>query len=165
MTECRLSNNPQENTRGHLPLLSMFEGDPWPWSPVGPWCRHTGLQLANSFPQIPKLGVAAFWVGMLRRSFLVGICSWRVTRMHGSMHFLLSLTQYSASFQSGSSCRVWFRCLFYYYFFFFFFPRQDLCSPGCPETCYGEQGGLKLRDPAASASWALGLNRCTTLPS
>jgi hypothetical protein len=40
------------------------------------------------------------------------------------------------------------------------FPPQDkvsLCSPGCPGTHSVDQTGLKLRDPPAPASLALGL--------
>jgi hypothetical protein len=45
--------------------------------------------------------------------------------------------------------------------FYFFQDRVSLCSPGCPGTHSVDQAGLKLRDPAASASQVLGLKECT----
>jgi hypothetical protein len=40
--------------------------------------------------------------------------------------------------------------------------RVSLCSPGCPGTHSVDQAGLKLRNPPASASQALGLKECAT---
>jgi hypothetical protein len=42
-------------------------------------------------------------------------------------------------------------------FLVFFQDRDSLCSSSCPRTHFVEQAGLKLRDPPASASQALGL--------
>jgi hypothetical protein len=41
------------------------------------------------------------------------------------------------------------------YSFFFFWDRVSLCSSGWPQTC----------DTLALASWVLGLQKCTTMPS
>ncbi|CAO2639639.1 hypothetical protein LEMLEM_LOCUS24998, partial [Lemmus lemmus] len=44
-----------------------------------------------------------------------------------------------------------------------FFHIGFLCSfRACPGTCSVDQTGLKLRDPPASASQAMGLKTCTT---
>ena len=56
-----------------------------------------------------------------------------------------------------------------YYGFWFCSPplprdRVSLCRHGCPATHSVDQAGLKLRDPAASASQVLGLKACTTTP-
>ncbi|GAB1294989.1 Ectonucleotide pyrophosphatase/phosphodiesterase family member 3 [Apodemus speciosus] len=40
----------------------------------------------------------------------------------------------------------------------------SLCSPGCPGTHSGDQAGLELRNPPASASQVLGLQACATTP-
>jgi hypothetical protein len=47
-------------------------------------------------------------------------------------------------------------------FFVCFRDRVSLCSPGCPGTHSGDQAGLELRNPPASASQVLGLKACTT---
>jgi hypothetical protein len=44
----------------------------------------------------------------------------------------------------------------------FFQDRFSLCSPGCLETHFVDQAGLKLRDLPASASRVLGLKVCAT---
>jgi hypothetical protein len=38
--------------------------------------------------------------------------------------------------------------------------KISLCSPDCPRTCSIDQGGLKFRDPPASASLVFGLKEC-----
>jgi hypothetical protein len=58
-------------------------------------------------------------------------------------------------------------CLFCFVCFVLFFQdRVSLCSPGCLETHFVDQVGLKLRNPPASvsASQVLGLKACTTMP-
>jgi hypothetical protein len=77
--------------------------------------------------------------------------------------------------------------LFFFFFFFFFFSffsfpflssfflffsvclflfrdRVSLCSSGCPGTHFVDQAGLKLRNPPAPTSRALGLKACATTP-
>jgi hypothetical protein len=46
--------------------------------------------------------------------------------------------------------------------FFFFLRQVSLYSPGCPETHFVGQTGLKLRNLPASASQVLGLKACAT---
>jgi hypothetical protein len=61
----------------------------------------------------------------------------------------------------------WVFCLFVCLFVFvclFFQDRISLYSPGCPGTHFVDQGGLKLRNPPASASRGLGLKACATTP-
>jgi hypothetical protein len=63
--------------------------------------------------------------------------------------------------------------LFYFLFLFIiviiiilvFGDRASLYNSGCLGTHSVDQGGLKLRDPPASASQVLGLKACTTTPS
>jgi hypothetical protein len=40
--------------------------------------------------------------------------------------------------------------------------RVSLCSPGCPGTHSVDQADLKLRNPPAATSQALGLKACAT---
>ena len=61
----------------------------------------------------------------------------------------------SSNFSSLLGFGVWF-------FLGFFEDRVSLCSPGYPGGCFVDQAGLKLRDPPASASPALGLKACAT---
>jgi hypothetical protein len=42
--------------------------------------------------------------------------------------------------------------------------RVSLYSSGCPGTHFGDQSGLELRNPPASASRVLGLKTCATTP-
>jgi hypothetical protein len=51
---------------------------------------------------------------------------------------------------------------YYYFFGRGFRDRVSLCSPGCPGTHSGDQAGLELRNPPASASQVLGLKACAT---
>ena len=53
-------------------------------------------------------------------------------------------------------------CCCFYFHFLVFHVRVSLCSPGCPGTHSVDQVGLKLRNPPACASQALGLKACTT---
>jgi hypothetical protein len=48
-------------------------------------------------------------------------------------------------------CAVIFFFSFFFFFFFFlvFQDRVSLYSPGCPETHFVDQAGLKLRNPPA----------------
>jgi hypothetical protein len=50
----------------------------------------------------------------------------------------------------------------FFVFVFVFRDRVSLYSPGYPGTHSVDQAGLKLRNPAASASQVLGLKVCTT---
>jgi hypothetical protein len=43
--------------------------------------------------------------------------------------------------------------------------RVSLYSPGCPGTHFVDQAGLELRNPPASASQVLGLNRAPPCPA
>jgi hypothetical protein len=51
---------------------------------------------------------------------------------------------------------------FFVFFFFFLRDRVSLCSRGYPGTHSGDQAGLKLRNPPASASQVLRLKACST---
>jgi len=58
-------------------------------------------------------------------------------------------------------------CVLFCFVLFCFVCFQDrvsLGSLGCPGACSVEQAGLKLRDPAASASKVLRLKACATTP-
>jgi hypothetical protein len=55
--------------------------------------------------------------------------------------------------------------LFVFFGFFVFRDRVSLYSPGCPGTHFVDQAGLKLRNPAVSASRVLGLKVCATMPN
>jgi hypothetical protein len=46
--------------------------------------------------------------------------------------------------------------------FLFFLDSVSVYSPGCPGTHFVDQAGLELRNPAVSASRALGLKACAT---
>jgi hypothetical protein len=59
-------------------------------------------------------------------------------------------TQTIAVEKENSSGEFLFVCLF------LFRDRVSLCSPGCPGTHSGDQAGLELRNPPASASQVLG---------
>jgi hypothetical protein len=50
-------------------------------------------------------------------------------------------------------------------FVFVFQDRVSLCSSGCPGTHFVDQADLELRNLPASASPALGLKACATMPS
>ena len=56
-----------------------------------------------------------------------------------------------------SGCANLFVC-----FCFVFRDRVSLHHLGCPGTCSGDQAGLELIDPSASASGVLGLKACAT---
>ena len=66
------------------------------------------------------------------------------------------------------SCDEWdltcyFRlALLTFLFVWFFYDRVFVYSPGCPETHFVDQAGLKLRNLPASAYRVLGLKACTT---
>ena len=47
--------------------------------------------------------------------------------------------------------------------FFVFQDRVSLYIPGCPGTHFGDQAGLELRNPPASASQVLGSKACATI--
>jgi hypothetical protein len=55
---------------------------------------------------------------------------------------------------------ILFVCLFVC--LFVFQDRVSLYSPSCPGTHFGDQAGLELRNPPASASQVLGLKACAT---
>lgn len=60
-----LQQSPGEHKRPSPFPFHVCSDSPPPLLWVVPWYRHTSLHLANSFPQITELCVAAFWVGML----------------------------------------------------------------------------------------------------
>jgi hypothetical protein len=57
---------------------------------------------------------------------------------------------------------AWFVCLFVCLFCFVFLGRLSLCSSGHPGTHPGDQAGLRLSYPPASASQLLELKACAT---
>jgi hypothetical protein len=62
----------------------------------------------------------------------------------------------------GFFCFVLFCFVFGVVWFLVFGDRVSLYNPDCPGTHFVDQGGLKLRNPSASASRVLGLKACAT---
>jgi hypothetical protein len=54
--------------------------------------------------------------------------------------------------------------VFFFFLFVYFLDRVSLYNPGCPGTHSVDQASLELRNLPASASHALGLKACVTMP-
>ena len=88
---------------------------------------------------------------------------------------LISHSMRKGGDNSGNACILFCFVLFCFVLFFcflfsvfvvvvVFWDRVSLYSPGCPETYFGDQAGLELRNLPASASQVLELKACTIMP-